>query len=228
MAARRLLHPGSTMKPFTLLALEGAGIVNASTALRCARTLQVGSRRLDCVHVPIPEPIDRIAALAYSCNSFFVRMAEHLPPDALYQSFVEFGLNTRTRLVASEEIGVIRKPATPDALGLMAIGEAGIETTPLALAAAYRRLALGISKRDSQFAAIREGMEGAVSFGTAQLAKPVKGSVAGKTGTTATHGWFVGFAPATDPKIVVMVLLDKGGGGSDAAPAARRIFETYL
>ena len=54
--------------------------------------------------------------------------------------------------------------------------------------------------------------------------------VAGKTGTAQVAGkddyaWFVGFAPANDPKYCVAVLIEQGGhGGSVAGPAAREIF----
>lgn len=55
--------------------------------------------------------------------------------------------------------------------------------------------------------------------------------VAGKTGTSEVAGkqttaWFVGFAPASDPKYVVAVAIEQGGhGGETAAPVARRVFE---
>ena len=55
--------------------------------------------------------------------------------------------------------------------------------------------------------------------------------IAGKTGTSEIAGkqptaWFVGFAPAGDPKYVVAVAIEQGGhGGESAAPVARRIFE---
>ncbi len=55
--------------------------------------------------------------------------------------------------------------------------------------------------------------------------------VAGKTGTSEIAGkqptaWFVGFAPANDPKYVVCVSIEQGGhGGEVAAPVARRILE---
>ena len=55
--------------------------------------------------------------------------------------------------------------------------------------------------------------------------------VAGKTGTSEIAGkqstaWFVGFAPASDPRYVVAVAIEQGGhGGETAAPVARRIFE---
>jgi penicillin-binding protein 2 len=43
------------------------------------------------------------------------------------------------------------------------------------------------------------------------------------------HALFVGFAPATDPKIAVAVIVENGGGGSAvAAPVARELFDAWL
>ncbi|MHB8780069.1 MAG: penicillin-binding protein 2 [Candidatus Geothermincolia bacterium] len=55
--------------------------------------------------------------------------------------------------------------------------------------------------------------------------------VAGKTGTAEVQGkqttaWFACYAPAYDPKYVVVVMIEEGGhGGAAAAPVARRILE---
>lgn len=43
------------------------------------------------------------------------------------------------------------------------------------------------------------------------------------------HGLFIGFAPATAPRIALAVVVENGGGGSSsAAPIARRVFDAYL
>jgi penicillin-binding protein 2 len=43
-----------------------------------------------------------------------------------------------------------------------------------------------------------------------------------------THSWFAGFAPRSDPKLVVTVLVEFGGsGGAAAAPLAGQIFDLY-
>jgi penicillin-binding protein 2 len=54
---------------------------------------------------------------------------------------------------------------------------------------------------------------------------PAAFKVAGKTGTAENpskidHAWYVGYAPADDPKIVVAVVVERGGqGANSAAPA---------
>lgn len=56
-------------------------------------------------------------------------------------------------------------------------------------------------------------------------------SMAGKTGTVENshgedHGWFVAYAPFDNPTVVIAVLVEQGGFGSDsAAPIARKILE---
>lgn len=64
--------------------------------------------------------------------------------------------------------------------------------------------------------------------------------VAGKTGTAENeqmmlsddreHTWFVGFAPAYEPEIVVVVMMEYSGGtgGGNCAPIARNIMKKYL
>ena len=55
-------------------------------------------------------------------------------------------------------------------------------------------------------------------------------AIGGKTGTAQLggdqepHAWFIGFAPAEDPKVAVAVLVANGGEGSRvAAPIGGRV-----
>jgi cell division protein FtsI/penicillin-binding protein 2 len=82
-------------------------------------------------------------------------------------------------------------------------------------------------------------MAGVVSRGTAASAA-IRGVVlAGKTGTAQSgrkvngtelnHAWFVGFAPAGEPKIVVAVMLEYVPfHGSVAARIASQVISYYL
>lgn len=71
-------------------------------------------------------------------------------------------------------------------------------------------------------------------YGTGQAAALSGVKVAGKTGTAENphgkpHAWYVGFAPAGAPRVVVAVVVENGGsGGTVAAPIARELFETAL
>ena len=42
------------------------------------------------------------------------------------------------------------------------------------------------------------------------------------------HGLFIAFAPAENPRIVVAVIAENGGGSSAATPIARRVIDTWL
>lgn len=83
---------------------------------------------------------------------------------------------------------------------------------------------------------IKQLMIGAVNDkeGTGIAARISGITVAGKTGTAenphgAPHAWFVGFAPAENPQIVVSVIVENGGeGGKIAAPIARDMISYYL
>jgi cell division protein FtsI/penicillin-binding protein 2 len=75
---------------------------------------------------------------------------------------------------------------------------------------------------------ILAGMEGAVEFGTAQLARVSSAKMAGKTGSVpGPHAWFAGFLPSRSPELVVTVLASGSSGGSDAAPVAARIVDAW-
>jgi cell division protein FtsI/penicillin-binding protein 2 len=223
VAARRLASPGSTVKPFTLLALMDAGLVTETTAVFCPHTVRVNERVLDCSHAEGLGAIDATRALAHSCNHFFVSLSKRLPIDSLYRSFSQAGFGAPTGKWRSEVSGSIQQPDSTEAMQLMAIGERNIAVTPLALAESYRRLALHLHEHPI----IAKGLEAAVTTGTARAAANRKMRVAGKTGTSGGHAWFAGFAPAERPDIVLVVFLEAGSGGSDAAPVAGRIFEGY-
>lgn len=88
-------------------------------------------------------------------------------------------------------------------------------------------------------ATIRDGLRLTVTTGTARMLQSVPIPVSGKTGTaeyivpnsngkTGLHAWFAGYAPSTDPSLVVVVLLEGAGEGSEfAVPVARDIFAAY-
>ena len=75
-------------------------------------------------------------------------------------------------------------------------------------------------------------MKGVVTEGTGGKAALDDVAVAGKTGTHergdgSDDSWFVGMAPAADPKVVVAVVIEKGESGAGAS-AAHDVLETAL
>ena len=235
VAARRLTHPGSSIKPFTLLALLEAGKVDANTALVCKRPLTIAGHRLDCPHPDTAEALGPATALAYSCNSYFTSVATRLAPAQLRNSFVRTGFSAVTGLQPNETGGNVSLAQSQEELQLQAIGEWGISVTPLELVRAYRDLAI-LSQKNADVkltSLLFAGLQESVSYGMARAAQPASPmKVAGKTGTALadegpwTHGWFAGYAPAENPEIVLVVFLEKGHG-SDAAVLARQIFGAF-
>lgn len=78
-------------------------------------------------------------------------------------------------------------------------------------------------------------MEAVIKDGTASALKGLSFTCAGKTGSAeynsnkASHAWFVGYAPAENPQIVVSIIVEDGGSGSQTAvPIAKKMFESYL
>jgi peptidoglycan glycosyltransferase len=89
-------------------------------------------------------------------------------------------------------------------------------------------------------ALLKEMMVSVVEEGTGTRAQISGVNVAGKTGTAQNekstesdskdHAWFIGFAPAEEPRIAVAVLLEyRGeGGGRAAAPVAAKVMSAWL
>jgi len=109
---------------------------------------------------------------------------------------------------------------------------------PMGGAYALRGLAFG--KDGRLWAVVNDG-------GTGKEARVPGVDVAGKTSTVQVigqkswldsmtlpfeqrdHAWFASFAPAFDPKLVVIVFVEHGGKGSHvAAPVARALYETFF
>ena len=104
--------------------------------------------------------------------------------------------------------------------------------------------------KPAHVAVVREGLTSVVTSGTARGVFAGAGyQAAGKTGTAQAvtqaqntkynaraleehqrdHALFMGFAPASDPRIAVAVIVENAGGGAGAAaPIARRVMDYWL
>jgi peptidoglycan glycosyltransferase len=83
--------------------------------------------------------------------------------------------------------------------------------------------------------AMVEAVEGTLGRRFTTGAKVPGITTAGKSGTAELggtgepHSWFIGFAPAAAPKIVIAVLVEQAGRGAEvAAPIAGNLMELYL
>ncbi len=105
----------------------------------------------------------------------------------------------------------------------------------------------GIGVSSANIEKVIQGMWMSVNeAGAARAARVVGMDVCGTTGSTQlvsrktaeklgesrretkTHSWFTGFAPRTDSRVAVTVIVEYGGmGGATAAPVARELFRLY-
>lgn len=225
-AARTLAAPGSTLKPLVLSSLVAEGRWNPEQRVACNRLLVIAGHKMACTH-PVAPPFDAREALAWSCNSYFARVAETLKPGELGRLLRRTGLLDATGLQRGEAVAEFREPQTMADEQLALLGVVGVRVTPLELTAAYRWLAVEMAAHPGSEAAqvVQAGLCDSTSFGMADAARLGSLPVAGKTGTaedwnsSRTHGWFVGLAPADKPQIVVAVFVPSGRG-EDAAHLA--------
>ncbi len=109
-----------------------------------------------------------------------------------------------------------------------------------------------IAIEQRHFDVVKKGLLGVVESdqGTAHAIRDKAILIAGKTGTAQVvqmaegpnrpssknvrekdrdHAWFVGYAPANNPQIVVVALMEHGGHGSSvAAPLVQKVIAAYL
>jgi penicillin-binding protein 2 len=87
----------------------------------------------------------------------------------------------------------------------------------------------------STIAVLRDGLRRVVTSGTATRLNISSVAIAGKSGTAEdpprkSHTWFVGYAPADKPEIVVVAFGENsgGGGGAFTGPKVVKVIEAYM
>lgn len=247
-----LYSPGSTFKVFTLASyLESGGSLN--DVFEAPSVLKVGGFRITNYGQKGYGKIDVAKAFALSVNTVFAQMALKIGPREFQSYWNEFGFSKKTGVELPERISTISKDLNdPVVLAWSSVGQAGVSVTPLKLlafvsAVGNRGILIKPTILDSVNPAtrkrilseetasqVRKAMFEVVNYGTGKKARVLNMSVAGKTGTAEVegkkpHAWFVGFAPAEDPDIAVVVLLENAGsGGEKAAPLFKQIVEHYF
>lgn len=114
-----------------------------------------------------------------------------------------------------------------------ALANEGMSATPEVVARKPEQTKI-MNLTQEQYAGLRLAMAGVTTTGGTAASANIRGLViAGKTGTAQNapnkdHAWFIGFAPAEDPKIVVGVFLEYGEHGYFAARVASKIIGRYL
>jgi len=190
-------------------------------------------------------------ALAVSNNQYFATLGNRLGFDRVVRYAQMLGLGERASMdIEAEQPGTIAaEPPKFGGAGMMTSFGLGFTVTPLELAALVSTIANGgtlyylqyprteadmenftprvkrpLAPEIGGIADIRNGMRGAVDFGTARRANDPEDPIFGKTGTctdfrAASHmGWFGSFNDSGARKLVVVVMLT--GGHEVNGPAA--------
>ena len=258
-AVTDLYEPGSTIKPFTVLAALESGRFKPESMIDTAPGYFRVGRNL------IQDPVDRgvitlETALKKSSQVGLAKVALALDERAVFDVLSRAGVGEYLGTGLPGEVAGKLTDAQldkPIVRATLAYGY-GLAVTPLQLAQAYLslatrgvRLPVSIIRQDQSPTGTRvfdEALAGEVvrmmegvtdREGTAPKARIEGFRVAGKTGTVRKVGsagyddsrhaaWFAGMVPASNPKIVAVILIDepKGeakGGGEVAAPVFGRV-----
>jgi penicillin-binding protein 2 len=240
LALESAFTPCSTFKPVVAVGALKEGLITPETKIWVGRRTRM----------------DLAEALAHSNNMFFGKVGQMLGFEKVAYYAHEFGLGQKAGWnIPDESAG--KFPARPpkDGVGLLSSHGEDIEVTPLQMAAILSAIANGgtmyylqyprtpeesaefrpmvrrhLENLSEFFPYVKQGLAGAVIYGTARLAYNPEEQIFGKTGTCsedgARLGWFVSYANAEQPKYVVVVLL-RGGRlmyGPHAAEIAGKIY----
>jgi len=147
---------------------------------------------------------------------------------AAYASIANGGTRYRPRIVDRVEnvAGEVLWKSEPEVNGSLAISAESIEIVQRALRGVVH------DDHGTGYAMRRLPVQSAGKTGTAQvvgMGKDIPEDDEDIPVHHRDHAWFVTYAPADDPRIVVTVLVEHGGhGGSAAAPIARDVVAEFL
>ena len=236
-------EPGSTIKPFTVLAALASGAYAPDTEIDTAPGFfRVGDKTIE-------DPLDRgridvATVVAKSSQVGIAKIALSLRDYAVFDILQQAGFGDLTgSSLPGEALGELRTDDLDKPIGRATLAYGyGLTVSPLQLARAYLSLAAngvrrdltivrdGEVRQDAVFdavsvAAVTAMMRGVLEpGGTAPKGRPQGYTAAGKTGTVrkvSTAGYddrshvslFAGFAPLSKPRIVLVVVVNEPRGG---------------
>jgi cell division protein FtsI (penicillin-binding protein 3) len=255
-------EPGSTMKPFSIVAALEAGKVRPDTKIQTAPgKLTIGDRTIGDAHPHGVLSVEEV--VSKSSNVGTAKIALELPAQTLWDTYTAAGFGQAPQLGFPGAVAGRLRPAKswrPIEQATISYGH-GVSVSLMQLARAYTTFArdgdmpsLTLLRQEAPPAGVRVmSHETAMSMrrmlemavgpeGTAPGARIPGYRVAGKTGTAhkLKNGQyvreyvasFVGFAPVSDPRIVVAVMIDEPTGqhygGIVAAPVFAQITAATL
>jgi peptidoglycan glycosyltransferase len=270
--------PGSTFKVVTATAAIDTGRFSPNSAVDGKNGVKISGVPLANDFGQSFGTIDLKTALIKSVNTVYAQVGEKVGKATMKTYMERFGFDRKPKLdypkdsmsasvVAPNPPGHAVAPTSKYVdVGRMAIGQGGLEATPLQMAEVAAAVANGgklmkphitdkivdpdgrvvdtidpkvqsTVMKPSTAAAVRDMMIAVVQSGTGTKAQIPGIQVAGKTGTAETefgkkinNVWFIGFAPADNPRVAVAVTVKgvQGFGGDFAAPIAKDLMQELL
>ncbi len=258
-----VFEPGSTMKPFTIAAALEAGRVRPDTIIQTAPgTLTIGSQTIHDAHPQGALTVEQVIQKSSNVGAAKIALGLPAETLWTMFSDAGFGTTPKTGF-PGEVGGRLRAAKTwkPIEQATMSYGH-GISVNLVQLARAYTMFATDGELKQATLFKTEEHVAGRQTLkpetarfvrhmlelatqpgGTAPKAQVVGYRVAGKTGTAHKvegRGYsnryiasFVGFAPVSNPRLIVAVMIDEpsGGqyyGGDVAAPTFSNVIGAAL
>jgi len=239
LGMQRAFVPCSVFKIVVGIAGLSEGVITPDTTHRCTRGCWMWAGH---------GPVDLKRALAVSCNPYFEWVGEQLGYEKVERYARLLGLGELTGInLTGETAGRVPSFVRPEAVGHLSSHATGIETSGVQLAVLISATVNGgvILKpqmsgpedfvprerwrlpETTRLEGLAAGFAAAVNEGSASAAFDPEVAVAGKTGTCSQLGWFASYAPADDPRLVVVVFLRHGSGHGASAVAGRVFRELF-
>lgn len=171
---------------------------------------------------------------------------KELPLDSYRKSSFTLDKKSVTPLVMQTSIGQGNTLVSPMHMALItsAIANGGVLMKPYLIDEVVNHSGEHVSKTekasykrlmtDNEANLLGKLMKNVVDYGTAAALSGRGYTAAGKTGSAefdengSSHSWFVGYSNIDDPDLVVSIIVENGGTGSEAAvPIAGQIFDAY-
>jgi peptidoglycan glycosyltransferase len=241
-------QPGLTLQPFLLAGAVDAGVISlGETVANADRSVEVQGQTLTCAADP-PEPATWSDVLQYACPFPMLELADDLTAGEIAAILEAFGLteapDVPLAVADPPELSLTDMPAA-------LIGQGELTVSPLQVALALVGLvnegtvpppwlvsAVQSEAGDWQSRGPAGAGREAVSAGAAAQvlrALPQHAGTILEFETVALAGpggssnaWYLGLAPAQEPRFAVVVVVEEAGQTASATPAGRALLNAVL
>lgn len=248
-----LYPPGSVFKIITALAYMRYDNEYEQYVHNCTGSVTIDGETIRCYDSVAHGEVDLSKAMIVSCNTYFASLSEIMPTEEVEKVAQEFYFNKKFKFDLPISASVID---IEDNVMQSYIGQGDTLVTPINMAIVTQAVAnngivmqpymvegVGADKVTptkmatlmsiEEASVLNEMLKDVINVGTAQKLNTLPYYVAGKTGSAengsgADHGWFVGYAPADNPQVAVVVVYENIGGSKYVLGDVYDIFDSCV